>query len=154
MKVPSSLAAALKALKTARYPEAIFGPNADDLVSVFWGWSKICHEDMVRAAQKPKAHEAFLLLTKLYGEAEAKVACGTYGDLKPSILATFRTKTGAYNVTSILGRTDLVDAGLSATAANRSTELALASVGAITKKAATVEGEIMFSGGADGVVRL
>ncbi len=107
MNAPSSVTVALAELKNARYPEAIFGISGDALDSVYREWVKVVHEDKVSTKLKPVAHEAFLLLTKWKEQAEGKVTRGTYGDNKPTVMATLRTKTASYNLTNILVEQDI-----------------------------------------------
>lgn len=108
MTPPTSLSKALAALKAARCPEDVFGAAPDGLKDGYRDWAKRCHPDNNLRAKKA-AEEAFALLTKVYAEAEAKVKRGCYGDLKPSTLATFRTKTASYAVTHKVGATDIAD---------------------------------------------
>lgn len=107
MTIPRTLPKALAALKAALCPEAILGREATDIDSVYHAWAKLVHEDLVPKAQKPLAHEAFLLLTKWREQAEAKVKRGTYGDEKPTTFATLHTKTAAYELVAQVGQTDI-----------------------------------------------
>jgi len=102
-----TLSIALSTLKSARWPEAIFGPDQSAIESSYREWAKLVHEDLVPVADKPAAHEAFLLLTKWREQAEAKVARGTYGDNRPAIFATLRTKTAVYDLTNLLKEQDI-----------------------------------------------
>lgn len=108
--IPSTIPKALQALKDARYPEAIFGEYPAEVQSVYRRWAKVVHEDKASTARlKGLAHEAFLLLSALLAQAESKVSRGTYGDLKPSVMATFRTKTAAYELTGLISHGEIAD---------------------------------------------
>lgn len=107
--LPRTIPAALKALTAARWPEAVFGHDAACVQDQFRAWAKIVHEDRATAAQKPQAHEAFLLLTKLHDEALSKIGRGTYGDCRPTVTAVLRTKTVAYSLTSLIRSDDISD---------------------------------------------
>ncbi len=100
---------ALATLKKARCPEDIFGIDPAGFVASFREWALIVHEDKVPDEQKLLAHEAFLLLSKWRDQANLKIVNTTYGDSKPSVLATFKTKTAAYEVTSLLAESDIAD---------------------------------------------
>lgn len=102
-----NFATAFAALKAARYPEQIFGPDPAETESGFREWAKLVHEDKVDELLKADAHIAFLLLTKWYEEAEKKILRGTYGNNRPSVIATLKTKTATYNLTNLLLEQDI-----------------------------------------------
>ena len=106
---PRSVTSALVALKAARCPEDIFGAAPADWLNEYRSWAKLVHEDVVKVKDKAAAHEAFLLLTKWRDQAEAKMAASTYGDSKPSVLATLRTKTAAYDLVELIEAGDIAD---------------------------------------------
>jgi hypothetical protein len=107
---PTTIPKALAALKAARCPEDILGREAVGIKDLYRDWAKRVHPDTAStAALKLKAEEAFHLLTKLHDQADAKVARGTYGDMKPSILATLSTKTATYDLTEVLSTGDIAD---------------------------------------------
>lgn len=103
---PTTIPAALKALQAATCPEDVFG---DDVLGAYREWAKLVHEDKASARQKPAAHEAFILLTRLHDQAKDKVKRGVYGDRKPFVLATLTTKTVSYSLSALLARGDLAD---------------------------------------------
>lgn len=108
MIFPSTVNEAFDALKNARYCESIFG-NKDEVTDNFRLWAKIVHEDKVSTKYKDIAHQAFILLKKLYDQAEEKIKNGTYGDKKPLVIATLRTKTVSYNLFSLIQSGDIAD---------------------------------------------
>lgn len=109
MNMPPTVHGALAALKDAKCPEDIFGDDPDDIAGWWRSWAQIVHEDRVRVEHKAVAHEAFLLLTKIYDEAKAKVANKTFGDRKPLIMAVLKTKTAAYSLYSLISKGDIAD---------------------------------------------
>ena len=107
--IPSSLPVAASLLKRARCPEDVFGKDGSVIQDIYRELAKLVHEDLAPADQKPIAHEAFILLTKLYEAAQGKVTKGTYGDGKGMVVATLRTKTAAYILSSLLSSDDIAD---------------------------------------------
>ncbi len=103
MTPPTTIPKALEVLRAAKCPEDILGPRAADIKDVHRDWAKRVHPDVTRTASlKVKADEAFKLLAKWLTEAESKVDRGTYGNMKPSIIATLRTKTAAYQLRTVV----------------------------------------------------
>jgi len=109
MNLPSSILAALSLLQKARAPEEVFGPDGSAIQDVYRDFAKIVHEDLAPAPDKAAAHEAFILLTKTYEQAQDKVARGTYGDGKASTVAILRTKTAAYHLGALMVSDDIAD---------------------------------------------
>lgn len=109
MLLPTTVKGALTALKRVTYPEQLFGLDGDLLQEVYRAWAKVCHEDRAKEADKPVAHEAFLLLTRLHDEAKTKVARGSYGDNKPLVTAVLHTKTVSYSLLGLLRSDDISD---------------------------------------------
>lgn len=110
MTPPATIPKALEALRAAKCPEDVFGDDATALKDNHRSWAKVVHPDKAPTkALKVKATEAFQLLSKLFVEAEARIARGTYGARTPSVLATLRTKTAAYDLTELTCNGELDD---------------------------------------------
>ena len=108
MNLPNTIKDALVFLKSAKCPEDIFGLESE-IKSVFRELAMLVHEDKAVDSLKPIAHEAFLLLTKWNGEAGDKVKAGTYGDKKPSVIATIATKTASYDLFTLILEGDIAN---------------------------------------------
>ena len=107
--IPETISEALFVLKTSRCPENVFGTDVADIKTVYRDWCKIVHEDLVPIPKKSVAHEAFLLLTKWWNFAETKISRGTYGDNRPTVLATFKTKTASYSISTLSQTGEMAD---------------------------------------------
>jgi len=118
-----------KCIHDAAVPEDVFG-DTPDLDVTYRALAKVIHPDkhMTDELEHDQANAAFIKLSKLYDDAQAKKANGTYGDRKPVIASTsgaprpthavpihIKTKTAEYVTTDLVhegGISDLYRAHL------------------------------------------
>jgi hypothetical protein len=102
-------------VKNLTAAEELFGPlvggipeQRDALKHLYRQFVKITHEDRHRDADKPLAFEASVKLQTLFKLGLQRVETGTYGTA-PAVLATVKTKTKTYQVTSVFAGGDLTN---------------------------------------------
>lgn len=102
----------------ATAPEQIFGLilDQDQLADAYKRLARIVHPDVVPAAHKDQATEAFTVLNTRRGEAHYKLSQRTYGDLSaptvpkaPPPPSVIETKTRRYAITKQVAEGDLAD---------------------------------------------
>lgn len=86
-------------LKSAKYPEYMFG--VIDPKKEYRQIVAIVHPDKHPAADQVRATLVFQEVQKVWGQAEKKMAAGTYGDNKPVVQLTVAFDRGKLNITGI-----------------------------------------------------